>query len=310
MGIGIHGSDGENPRGASNAAVAAAATTSSLERTLDAATDRYSRSPEAQAELRQREEGYAGTPALTVSARCAGELAVPPRRLRWRGREVSDEFQLYAERVARGEELGPYCGQVLARPCVDSPWGVPEPPSPPPARRSVVVGALLAASVWLVSALLVGPRAPTSNIELRSVSGTTGYATAEGPGELGPLSSNAVEPLADLAAREVLSHGSVSRALTSDLASEGTTRAVSSGGRAPRASGSAAPSAAASPVLPTEVGAEPPAVRDVPAAPAPGAVEDFSWLLDDADGAAAEAPARVEPPPVPGSPLLLEAPPF
>ena len=58
MGIGIHGPDGQNPRGVNAvAAASAAAATSSLEKTLDEAADRYSASPEMQRELVQLKAG-------------------------------------------------------------------------------------------------------------------------------------------------------------------------------------------------------------------------------------------------------------
>jgi hypothetical protein len=46
-----------------------------------------------------------------------------PTRLRWKGLDVSDEFLRYAERVARGEDLPPFAGRVLAKPNPAFPWG-------------------------------------------------------------------------------------------------------------------------------------------------------------------------------------------
>jgi hypothetical protein len=60
--------------------------------------------------------------ALALTSR-ETSLMRPPARLRWKGIEVSDEFQEYAARVARGEELEPYRGAVLSRPCAEFPWG-------------------------------------------------------------------------------------------------------------------------------------------------------------------------------------------
>jgi hypothetical protein len=45
-----------------------------------------------------------------------GELT----HLRWRGRKVSDELMRYAERTARGEELAPFTGPILAEPRVET----------------------------------------------------------------------------------------------------------------------------------------------------------------------------------------------
>lgn len=44
-------------------------------------------------------------------------------RLRWKGLDVSDEFRDYAERIARGEDLPPFEGRVLAEPNAAFPWG-------------------------------------------------------------------------------------------------------------------------------------------------------------------------------------------
>ena len=43
-------------------------------------------------------------------------------RLRWKGIDVTDEFRQYAERVAQGEDLPPYAGQILAAPHPSFPW--------------------------------------------------------------------------------------------------------------------------------------------------------------------------------------------
>jgi hypothetical protein len=76
--------------------------------------------------------------ALAVPSRDTS-LMRPPARLRWRGIEVSDEFQEYAARVARGEDLAPYRGPVLSRPSAEFPWSVapPERQLLPPARPSL-----------------------------------------------------------------------------------------------------------------------------------------------------------------------------
>ena len=44
-------------------------------------------------------------------------------RLRWKGLDVSEEFRDYAERIARGEDLPPFEGRVLAEPNAAFPWG-------------------------------------------------------------------------------------------------------------------------------------------------------------------------------------------
>lgn len=79
-----------------------------------------------------------GTPmtALAVTNKDTA-LAVLPQRLCWKGIAVTDEFQAYAARVARGEQLAPYRGQVLSRPSREFPWSVAPQPSPPPPRASL-----------------------------------------------------------------------------------------------------------------------------------------------------------------------------
>jgi hypothetical protein len=116
----------------------------------------------------------ASSTALAVPSRETA-LMRPPPRLRWRGIEVSDEFQEYAARVARGEELEPYRGAVLSRPCPEFPWGAvrerqtllpPARPSlppvsvsiaPPPPRSEPTVyperGRALKTALWLAGAV-------------------------------------------------------------------------------------------------------------------------------------------------------------
>jgi hypothetical protein len=296
MGIGIHGPDGADSRGSNIAAAAsAAAATSSLEATLDEATDRYTLAPEVQRELFQLKAGLGGAAAMTVSAPRPDALARVPQRLRWRGREVSDEFQRYAERVASGEELAPYRGQVLARPCVDSPWGVPEPAMPGPVRRSVAVGALLAASAWIVAVLLIAPRPVTSNAALQPLPDTARYAAPEASSHLGALSLADLEPLGDVQLGDALSRHDRARALTRDSSSKGATRAVSARRRGAGASSAASsvPSSASAPARAAKP--EDSAAREAPAAPS-AETDEFDWLLDGADEpAAAAAAAPVDP---------------
>lgn len=202
MGTGNVGPNGESPDGASIAAARAAAAhaaplnltpsrlrrarvaaessdsaathphldgASSLERALDEATERYSNALGQQRALRRAE----ARGAALAERSGHGALSLMPGRLRWRGLEVSEEFQRYAERVARGEELSPYRGQVLARYCAAFPWVLPDapPPAPEPAPappRSLVTAALLAAGAWVVGTLLISPSGPSSSPELLS----------------------------------------------------------------------------------------------------------------------------------------------
>ncbi|HWO11655.1 MAG TPA: hypothetical protein VNN80_19305 [Polyangiaceae bacterium] len=108
MGNGIEGSfelDGATP----------------LELALDRATEQYTA---ALQERRSRRRGH-GRAASTAGLVVHTEQSLVPARLSWRGIEVTEEFQEYATRVARGEQLAPYRGQVLARPCAEFPWRAP-----------------------------------------------------------------------------------------------------------------------------------------------------------------------------------------
>jgi len=133
-------------------------TTSSLELALDQAiAKRFAGSSErvgkkrrntpaqnfavgARAEVHTPTENLRGrsSTALAVPSR-ETSLMRPPARLRWKGIEVSDEFQEYAARVARGEDLEPYRGPVLSRASAEFPWSVtpPERQLLPPARPSL-----------------------------------------------------------------------------------------------------------------------------------------------------------------------------
>jgi hypothetical protein len=95
--------------------------------------------------------------ALTVTAKETA-LALFPPRLYWRGIAVSQEFQEYAARVARGEQLAPYRGEVLSRYCPSFPWSestalgmctapTPTLPKYPERRRS------LKTTLWLVTSV-------------------------------------------------------------------------------------------------------------------------------------------------------------
>lgn len=133
-------------------------TTSSLENALDQAIARRYGAASERGGKKRRNTPTAWPPAMRVEmARTPTErlprlastaLAVPSRetaltvpapRLRWKGIEVSDEFQEYAARVARGEQLEPYRGPVLSQPTPEFPWNVAhERLSLPPERASRV----------------------------------------------------------------------------------------------------------------------------------------------------------------------------
>lgn len=85
------------------------------------------------ARLEAQRPDMAHTPTEKLTGRPSTALAVtssesslmrPPARLRWKGIEVTDEFQEYAARVERGEDLAPYRGPVLSRPSAEFPWNI------------------------------------------------------------------------------------------------------------------------------------------------------------------------------------------
>lgn len=132
---------------------------SPLELALDRAMDRYWAAEETQ-RLGQRDRRRAAAGALAVTSGQTALATLPPR-LQWRGIDVSPEFQEYAARVARGEQLAPYRGQVLARPCPDFPWGPAahvrrETERPLVGRSTRITAVLLSAGAALMAAVGVG----------------------------------------------------------------------------------------------------------------------------------------------------------
>ena len=92
-----------------------------LELALDRATEQYMASMQERRGGRRSAARTSATTAMVV----ANDEAYLPARLSWRGIEVTEEFQDYAMRVSRGEQLEPFRGQVLARPCPEFPWSAP-----------------------------------------------------------------------------------------------------------------------------------------------------------------------------------------
>jgi hypothetical protein len=70
--------------------------------------------------------------ALVVTPR---QDTARPRQLSWNGVRVSEELQRYASCIARGEQLGPYRGPVLARSDAMFPWNLKATPALPAPRR-------------------------------------------------------------------------------------------------------------------------------------------------------------------------------
>jgi hypothetical protein len=120
-----------------------------VEQMVDAAIDRIAR--EREASLHRGGPGHAlalapkdGAPsALATTRRGSGKL-------RWKGLEVSEEFRNYAERVARGEDLPPYKGRILAEPDAAFPW------EPAARKRAAHHARRVQTVLWGVGAALVG----------------------------------------------------------------------------------------------------------------------------------------------------------
>lgn len=127
-----------------------------VEQMVDAAIDRLARQHQAATDNSQR-HGLA--------------LRSGSGRLRWKGLDVSDEFRLYAERVAQGEDLPPYEGRILAEPHPKFPW------EPSERRRASRRAVRLQMVLWSGAAVVVG---------LLSWSVATRIGSTTAAGQLGP----------------------------------------------------------------------------------------------------------------------------
>jgi hypothetical protein len=123
---------------------------SSLEIALDRATERYLSSVQ---ERRDTKRGHAPPPPTTALAtlKDVKDLSAP-LRLRWKGRAVAPELQEYAARVARGEQLAPYRGPILAQPCAEFPWGERRPTRTPVSQDLPFEQRSSLRGVWLFGA--------------------------------------------------------------------------------------------------------------------------------------------------------------
>lgn len=121
-----------------------------VEQMVDAAIDRIAREREAS---RTEDRGPGHALALAPKDSAPSALATTRRgsgKLRWKGLEVSDEFRSYAERVARGEDLPPYKGRILAEPDAAFPW------EPAARKRAARKARRFQTVLWGVGAALVG----------------------------------------------------------------------------------------------------------------------------------------------------------
>ena len=106
-------------------------------------------------------------------------------KLRWKGLDVSDEFRQYAERVARGEDLPPYEGKILAEPDPAFPWE-------PAARRSASRRArTLHGVLWGSAVVVAGLACWMISIQVSARGGLRSGAVAAENAEQAILSSRA-----------------------------------------------------------------------------------------------------------------------
>ena len=84
------------------------------------------------------------------------EKPAKPTRLRWKGLDVSDEFRTYAERVARGEQLPPFEGRVLAEPNAAFPWGPLDSGMQPGVHTVKAASRAARAALWCSAAVVLG----------------------------------------------------------------------------------------------------------------------------------------------------------
>jgi hypothetical protein len=124
-----------------------------VEQMVDAAIDRIAREQEA---ARNAGPGHALVRAPVEGAAALAAVRRAGGRLRWKGLDVSEEFRNYAERVARGEDLPPFTGKILAEPGAAFPW---DPDAQNRAQRRAVkrqfglwaaVAAFLGLAVWVL----------------------------------------------------------------------------------------------------------------------------------------------------------------
>jgi hypothetical protein len=109
--------------------------------------------------------------------------------LRWRGMELSPEFQAYAARVARGEELEPYRGQVLAQPGAPFPWQASEAAHAPLRSKAPRVLMLLLLALCVVVAV-------TGNVGTREEPALLGSGQAVRAAEFAAFASQSAAPAA------------------------------------------------------------------------------------------------------------------
>jgi hypothetical protein len=209
-----------------------------------------------------------------------------PTRLRWKGLEVSDEFRSYAERVARGEDLPPFEGRVLAEPNPAFPWDQAAPVDPPrrEGRASRIVlwssaAVVLALLGWSIVDRLEGPALATlGDVPAVSASSSASASALATPSDV--VEQDVVER--DAVERDVVTSATLDREPQASLDVTEPAVATPATAAMPTASEAKSASSAPSAVAPAAGGqasASAPVVSTTPAAAAtpkiaaPGALE-------------------------------------
>jgi hypothetical protein len=282
----------------------------SLECTLDRATESYALAMREQLVSGRTGTGDVGAFDRTTALALVRTPTFVVGQLRWKGVEVSDEFLRYAARVAKGEQLSPYRGEVLARPNVDFPWstalsvplgGATEPTLARARRRrrsKWLLGWVRGAGALILCVLLVGFGAAAM---------AGGHADPRASLEYSSSKPKAVaEPAASSAAASALpaNNATPSAALARDAAPERTSLTKA---RAPlvrrRTSAVASRQATAPAPLPAPVAVDL-VVTQKPIEPLPALSAPVRTIVGSTT-----LPARDERPAA-ESALLLETPPF
>jgi len=210
----------------------------------------------------------------------------PPTRLSWKGLDVSDEFREYAERVARGEDLPPFAGRVLAEPNAAFPWGPITRSEPSRAPSSPGRGGQLA--LWTSAAVVMALLGWSVALKLNAVEppgAMMNAAAADDPSLLASVATPVAPAASDVAAMGQLEPVAPVGAVISD-----TPR------RAPLA---APPSAAPSPQVPPAVAVSvappsPPEALAVPHVAEPGVAEPAAQQAPAQAAAVGPAPAGAQ----------------
>ncbi|HTV23048.1 MAG TPA: hypothetical protein VMG12_30375 [Polyangiaceae bacterium] len=211
---------------------------------MDAAIERLAREQDGSFELARRHAADAHL------ARRDFEHTPPrePTRLRWKGLDVSEEFRQYAERVARGEQLPPFEGRVLAEPNAAFPWGDGAQPEELPKKRSshpMMWGAAIVVLGLLGWSVVLKLQTDERNAALdTSIAPLSSLPSPPAPSELEPAATPHDVVETPTASTEVLAVDPASASATPDVATGEPTPAVASPAPTPEPPADVAPVAA------------------------------------------------------------------